>query len=173
MLYYYHWWLCSLTLKNQSQFASGCGWNVVLCKFLTEVRGRDDATATMPAQPFGHCFIRISSKLADVLRLDTVRRSNTRSDDMWIYRTFKCNARTHACKNQTSYHFDSALVTITRKPLIVDIVGVHVKHETNGPSGTITRRRQITPSAGSLLCGVRGKRAKQTANNDGALQAAR
>lgn len=39
------------------------------------------AAATTPAQPLGHCFSGVSSKFADVLRLDTIRRSNTRSDD--------------------------------------------------------------------------------------------
>lgn len=81
----------SLTLKNQSQMESGCGWNVVLCEILQAAafcRSDDDeddaaaaAAATTPAQPFGHCFSGVSSKLAEVLRLDTIRRSNTRSSD--------------------------------------------------------------------------------------------
>lgn len=96
----------SLTLKNQSQLESGCGWNGVLCcsRFLAAVFGRDDvaaeAAAMTPAHPFGHCFSGSSSRLADVLRLDTIRRSNTRSDDMrlryirvlyiYIYALFEC-----------------------------------------------------------------------------------
>jgi len=80
-----------LTLKNQSQMESGCGWNVVLCEplqaaaFCRKVDDEDDAAAaaaaTTLAQPFGHCFSGSSSRLADVLRLDTMRRSNTRSVD--------------------------------------------------------------------------------------------
>jgi len=80
-----------LTLKNQSQMESGCGWNVVLCEilqaaaFCRKVDDEDDAAAaaaaTTLAQPFGHCFSGSSSRLADVLRLDTIRRSNTRSVD--------------------------------------------------------------------------------------------
>jgi len=92
-----------LTLKNQSQMESGCGWNVVLCEILQAAafcRSDDDeddaaaaAAATTPAQPFGHCFSGVSSKLAEVLRLDTIRRSNTRSSDdiarvrTWYYYT--------------------------------------------------------------------------------------
>jgi len=68
---------------------SGCGWNVFLCEllqaaaFCRNVDDEDDAAAaaaaTTLAQPFGHCFSGSSSRLADVLRLDTIRRSNTRS----------------------------------------------------------------------------------------------
>jgi len=80
-----------LTLKNQSHMESGCGWNVVLCEllqaaaFCRSVDDEDDAAAaaaaTTLAQPFGHCFSGSSSRLADVLRLDTIRRSKTRSVD--------------------------------------------------------------------------------------------
>jgi len=78
---------------------SGCGWNVVLCEvlqaaaFCRNVDDEDDAAAaaaaTTLAQPLGHCFSGSSSRLADVLRLDTIRRSNTRSvDDIACVRDF-------------------------------------------------------------------------------------
>lgn len=120
-----------LTLKNQSQLASGCGWNVVLCWFLAAIFVRveaaaaaaADAAATTPAHPFcvfwafWHCFSGTSSKLADVLRLDTVRRSKTRSDDIVLSRgeTSSRNAGEERFANGSEVRQQTTLKEMTYK----------------------------------------------------------